>query len=84
LDSLESTPQEPTGRQDDPAFTLRWTFQRADLQDAVRGQPAFRRLRRGRRRLLLAALLVCVLFRVPADLVERRLAGRPAVGGAAA
>jgi hypothetical protein len=62
LDSLESTPQEPTGRQDDPAFTLRWTFQRADLQDAVRGQPAFRRLRRGRRRLLLAALLVCVLF----------------------
>jgi len=62
LDSLESTPQEPTGRHADPAFTLRWTFERADLEDAVRGQPAFRRLRRLRRWLLLLGLLACVLF----------------------
>jgi hypothetical protein len=61
LDSLESTPQEPTGGHDDAAFTLRWTFERADLEDAVRGQPGFRRLRRLRRWLLLLALLACVL-----------------------
>jgi len=61
LDSLESTPQEPTGGHDDAAFTLRWTFERADLEDAVRGQPAFRRLRRLRRWLLLLVLLACVL-----------------------
>jgi YcxB-like protein len=43
-------------------LTLRWTFERADLEDAVRGQPAFRRLRRLRRWLLLLVLLACVLF----------------------
>lgn len=62
MDSLESTPQEPTGRHDDAAFTLRWTFERADLEDAVRGQPAFGRLRRLRRWLLLLGLFACVLF----------------------
>ena len=62
MDSLESTPQEPAGGRDDPAFTLRWTFERADLEDAVRGQPGFRRLRRLRRWLLLLGLLACVLF----------------------
>lgn len=62
MDSLESTPQEPAGGHDDAAFTMRWTFERADLEDAVRGQPAFRRLRRLRRWLLLLALLACVLF----------------------
>ena len=62
MDSLESTPQEPAGRHDDALFTLRWTFERADLEDALRGQPAFRRLRRLRRWLLLLALLVGILF----------------------
>ena len=62
MDSLESTPQEPAGGHEDAAFTLGWTFERADLEDAVRGQPAFRRLRRRRRWLLLLVLLVCVLF----------------------
>ncbi len=62
MDSLESTPQEPAGGHDDAAFTMRWTFERADLEDAVRGQPAFRRLRRLRRWLLLLVLLACVLF----------------------
>jgi hypothetical protein len=62
LDSLESTPHEPPGGHEDAAFTLRWTFERADLEDAVRGQPAFRRLRRLRRWLLLLVLLACVLF----------------------
>ena len=62
MDSLESTPQEPAGGYEDAAFTLRWTFERADLEDAIRGQPAFRRLRRLRPWLLLLVLLVCVLF----------------------
>ena len=62
MDWLESTPQEPAGGRDDAAFTLRWTFERADLEDAVRGQPAFRRLRRLRRWLLLLVLLAGVLF----------------------
>jgi hypothetical protein len=38
---LESTPPEPTGGHDDAALTLRWTVERADLEDAIRGQPAF-------------------------------------------
>ena len=44
------------------ALTLRWTFERADLADAIRGQPAFRRLRRLRPWLLLLVLLLCALF----------------------
>jgi hypothetical protein len=62
LDSLRSTPEEPTGRHDGPAFTLRWIFERADLQDAVMRQPAFRRQNRQGRWLLLAAPFACVLF----------------------
>ncbi len=62
MDSSESTPQEPASGHDDAAFALRWSFERADLEDALRGQPAFRRLRRLRRWLLLLALLACVLF----------------------
>jgi YcxB-like protein len=61
LDSLESTPQEPAGGHDDAAFTLRWTFECADLEDALRGQPVFRRLRRLRRWLLVLALLAGIL-----------------------
>lgn len=62
MDSLESSPQEPAGGHEDAALTLRWTFERADLADAIRGQPAFRRLRRLRPWLLLLVLLLCALF----------------------
>jgi YcxB-like protein len=62
LDSLESTPREPAGGHDDADFTLRWTFERADLEDAIRAQPAFRRMRRLRRWLLALILLVGVLL----------------------
>ena len=62
MDSLESTPKELAGGDEDAAYTLRWTFERADLADAIRGLPAFRRLRHVRRLLLLVVLLLCVLF----------------------
>jgi hypothetical protein len=62
LDSLRSTPREPPGEHEGPAVTLRWTFERADLQDAVGRQPAYRRFSRQGRRLLLGALAACVLF----------------------
>lgn len=62
MDSLESTPQEPAGGHEDAPFTLRWIFERADLEDAIRGQPAFRRLRRLRRWMLPLVLLLCALF----------------------
>jgi hypothetical protein len=62
LDSLEPTPREPAGAHDGAAFRLRWTFERADLEDAIRAQPAFRRLRRFRRWVLVLVVLVGVLF----------------------
>lgn len=62
MDSSRPTPQEPTGTHGGPAFTLRWTYERADLRDAVMGQPAFKRQRRIGRRLLLGAVVACALL----------------------
>lgn len=62
MDSLESTPQEPAGGHEDAAFTLRWTFERADLEETVRGLPALRRLRRLCRWLWPLVVLLGVLF----------------------
>lgn len=47
-----------TGRPTDAAFTLRWTFDRAELQDAVEAQSAFKRRFRLFRLLLLVAMIV--------------------------
>jgi hypothetical protein len=60
---LRSTPGEATGEHGHPAFALRWTYERADLQDAVLRQAVYRRYRRQAARWLsLAAMAVCVLF----------------------
>jgi hypothetical protein len=57
---LESTLQQPTDVPDDPVFTVHWIFERADLEDAFKAWPVFRRYRRWRRWLVALAVLVCV------------------------
>jgi hypothetical protein len=62
LDSLPTAPGEPNGEHDAAVITLRWTFERADFQDAIARQPAYRRLSRQLRWLLVGAVPACVLF----------------------
>ena len=50
-----------TGRPIDPAFTLRWTFDRTELQEAVEAQGAFKRRLRLFRLLILVALFFLAL-----------------------
>lgn len=63
---LTPAPGRPTTERDGPTFTLRWVLERADLEDAARGNAVFKRHRRRVHRTLVPSVLlvgVLVVFR---------------------